>query len=290
MNLRYSIILFFTISTLVCCKNKEDSDSSDKVRDVYSEVNYSDSLIGKDEFDIFYKAIGADSFLVRNVNSFYNDRSAQMAWNVDGELTAAADNLYERIMEHMYASRDSQPVFVRLRDTWNAPSRYTPKGMSAPVHIDLLLTTSYFKYAEKTFSGSVQNLAQLEWYIPRKKVNYADMLDMLLSGKAEEGPLQHNNYYHQLKQSLVKYREIQDAGGFPRISPAVSTLKLNDNNPAVLPLRKLLFLTGDMKKPDTTSAVFDKVVADAVAIFQLRNGQEQTGVVDEATLSNMNAP
>lgn len=284
-----SIVFISIFSIFLSCKSDKDKSAED-VREAYSEVNYSDSLIGTDQFEIFYKAINADSFLVRNINAFYSDRNSQMAWNVNGELTAAADNLYERIMEHMYAARDSQAVFVRLRDTWDKPDRYTPQGMGAPIHIDLLLTASYFKYAEKTHSGSVQNLAQLEWYIPRKKVNYADMLDMLLSGKAEEGPLQYNNYYHSLKQSLVKYRTVQDSGGFPRISPAVSAVKVNESNAAVIPLRKLLYLTGDLTKNDTASAIYDNAVADAVSLFQSRHGEEQTGVVDETTLAKMNTP
>ncbi len=291
MNIRNIFIIFLALSIFFSCKNKDDDEkASDKVHEVYSEINYSDSLISSEQFEIFFKAIQADSFLVRNLNSFYNERNSQMAWNVSGELTAAADNLYERIMEHMYAARDSQPVFLRLYDTWNAPERYTPKGINAPIYIDMLLTASYFKYAQNTYSGSVQNLAQLEWYIPRKKIDFAEMLDILLSGKAEEGPLQQNPYYHQLKQKLVLYREVQDAGGFPRLSPAVSNLQPGQSNPEIIQLRKYLFLTADLVKADTASVVFDKFVSNAVSLFQSRNGLEETGFVDEVTLAHMKIP
>ncbi len=291
MNLSNFCILFFTLATLISCKNIDDKNQdSGKVREVYSEFNYSDSLIVTEQFQAFYKAIGADSFLVRNVSSFYNDRGSQMAWSVNNELTAAADNLYERIMEHMYAARDSQPVFLKLRDSWSAPLRYTPQEISAPVYIDLLLTASYFKYAEKTYSGSVQNLARLEWYIPRKKINYAEMLDMLLEGKSDEQPLQNNTYYQQLKQHLVQYRVIQDAGGLPRISDAVSGLKLNESNPGVPSLRKYLYLTGDLSNADTTEAIFDKAVAEAVGNFQMRCGYEKTDELDDKTLLKLNVP
>lgn len=291
MNLKSIFLLLFTAASLTCCKNIDDKkNDSGKVREVYSELNYSDSLISAGQFNAFYKSINADSFLVRNVNSFYNDRGSQMAWSINDELTAAADNLYERIMEHMYAARDSQAVFLKLRDTWNAPLRHTPKDVSAPVFIDLLLTASYFKYAEKTYSGSVQNLARLEWYIPRKKVNYSEMLDMLLEGKSDDEPLQNNTYYHVLKKQLVKYRVIEDAGGFPRITNAVINMKVNDSNPAVTSLRKYLYLTGDLENSDTSGVIFDKTVADAVGNFQSRNGQESTGIVDAATLAKLNVP
>ncbi len=291
MKLTPVFLLLFTAASITCCKNIDDKNNdSGKVREVYSELNYSDSLITSAQFDAFYKSINADSFLIRNVNSFYNDRGSQMAWSVNDELTAAADNLYERIMEHMYASRDSQAVFLKLRDTWNAPLKHAPKDVSAPVYIDLLLTASYFKYAEKTYSGSVQNLARLEWYIPRKKINYSEMLDMLLEGKSDEEPLQNNTYYHALKKQLVKYRVIEDAGGFPRIPNAVINLKFNDSNPGVTSLRKYLYLTGDMKNSDTSGVVFDKTVSDAVGNFQSRNGHERTGMVDAETFEKLTIP
>ncbi len=274
-----------------CCKNQDKNKiASAKVHEVYSEVNYTDSLIDQSQIDIFYSAIAADSFLVRNVNSFYNERDRQMAWSVDGELTDAADNLYERIMEHMYVTRDSQLVFLRLHDTWETPLRTTPKGMNTPVFIDLLLTASYFKYAEHTYSGSAKNLALLEWYIPRKKRNYVGMLDALIAGEAGEEPLQNNNYYQRLKDNLIKYRKIEDAGGWPEIPPEVVNLKLNDTSDALIPLRKYLFITGDLANGDTTSTLFDSFISDAISSFQQRHGKHKTGAPDKETIAEMNVP
>jgi len=290
MKIQNIFLLLFVLTTFCCCKNRDNNNNVDskKIREVYSEMNYSDSLIDRSQFDLFYKSIQADSSLIRNVNSFYSDRDYQMAWNVDGELTAPADNLYERILEHMYAERDSHRLFVRLHETWNAPKRHVPPGMEAPVHIDLLLTASYFKYAEKTYSGKVNNLGRLEWYIPKKKRDYAGMLDALLEGNTEEEPLQNNNYYHNLKQNLVKYRGIQDAGGWPTIPVSVTSLKEKDSSRSLITLRKFLFLTGDMSKPDTTSAFFDNQVSNAVSNFQQRHGRDKTGMVDKYTLEEMN--
>src|SRR6186713_165530 len=111
MNIRTFIICIVPIF-YTCCKAPDKKiTNSQKVVEEFSEINFTDSLIEQNQIDIFYKSIDADSFLVRNVNSFYNDRDKQMAWNVDGELTDAADNLYQRIMEYMYVARDSQPLY-----------------------------------------------------------------------------------------------------------------------------------------------------------------------------------
>jgi len=288
MRKRICFLIIFIPVMFAACKQK--SDNGDKIHEVYNDVNYSDSLIDRNQFDKFYRAIHADDFLVRNINNFYKERDNQLAWNDDGQLTSAADNLYERVMEHMYAERDSQEVFVRLNKTWTAPKRNTPKEMSAPVFIDLLLTASYFKYAEKSYSGSVKNLARLEWYIPRKKRNYTEMLDALLTGNAEEEPLQNNNAYQSLKKTLIRYRELEDAGGWPKIPVTVCSLRLNDTSQAVLSLRKYLFRTGDMPKKDTLSSLFDSQVSAAIANFQERHGQQKTGLVDEETLKQINVP
>src|SRR5688572_24127003 len=123
--MKIRIFIFCILSILyTCCKNQnKTTEEFEKVNEVYSEVNFTDSLIAQNQIDVFYKSVDADSFLIRNVNSFYNERGNQMAWNVDGELTHAADNFYERVMEYMYVARDSQPLFLKLRDTWESPAQ-----------------------------------------------------------------------------------------------------------------------------------------------------------------------
>ena len=44
-------------------------------------------------------------------------------------------------------------------------------------NLELLLTTTFFKYTEKAFSGINRTPRQLDWFIPRKKINPVELLD-----------------------------------------------------------------------------------------------------------------
>ena len=65
--------------------------------------------------------------------------------------------------------------------------------------LDLLLTTTSFKFAEKVYGDTTKKASNLQWFIPRKKKNYQVVIDSLVSSELCE-KLQEpvNQYYVRL--------------------------------------------------------------------------------------------
>ena len=79
----------------------------------------------------------------------------------------------------------------------------------------MLLTAQFFRYTRRAYQGSNQlDARELDWFIPRKKIDPSALLDSVLSRKgknlAELEPV--NRQYDLLKSYLLKYYEIEKKG------------------------------------------------------------------------------
>jgi murein L,D-transpeptidase YcbB/YkuD len=88
--------------------------------------------------------------------------------------------------------------------------------------------------------------------------------------------------------AIDRYREIVANGGWPTVPN--QQLRLGSNGPAVSALRRRLIVSGDIGPETGTSPVFDSYVEAAVRRFQARHGVIETGVVNQQTLTALNAP
>jgi len=96
--------------------------------------------------------------------------------------------------------------------------------------------------------------------------------------------------YPALRQSLAKYREILQRGGWKELTPG-TTLHPGDQGERVLQLRVRLHASGDlgtesMGPPD----FFDAGLEQAVRRFQRRHLLEDDGIVGRITLTALNVP
>ena len=88
---------------------------------------------------------------------------------------------------------------------------------SIVLNAELLLTAQFFRYTRRAYQGRNQLDAQeLDWFIPRKKIDPSALLDSLLSRKGknlkELEPV--NRQYNLLKEYLLKYYEIEKNGSW----------------------------------------------------------------------------
>jgi L,D-transpeptidase YcbB len=156
--------------------------------------------------------------------------------------------------------------------------------------LDLLLTVTFFKYAQKVYGGDTKNSFNHEWFIPRKKKDYQMVLDSLVSSalceKLQE-PL--NQRYILLKDKLRQYRIIQKKGGFPTIITSKKLIGIGQSDSSLLKVKQHLFLSGDLKVDDKT-IVFNDSLKTAVQLFQKRMGLLESGKLDKLTLKELNQP
>ncbi|MDP1971467.1 MAG: hypothetical protein Q8J87_00745, partial [Sediminibacterium sp.] len=117
---------------------------------------------------------------------FYTDRNFEYAWFDSTGLSEQAHHFYNLQNDHITRLTDSSLFNKSFHDLYNV---YANKPANAikenkdVLNTELLFTGQFFKYAAKVYKGADINLADLGWYIPRKKVNLHALLDSVIEKK-----------------------------------------------------------------------------------------------------------
>lgn len=267
------LLLLFT-----ACKKEVTSDTS---QDPLTNLTIEDAAITS-----FFKKNPENVTVKNSVLLFYKNRNNTYAWfNQDG-MTEAVLNFQNQLQNYSVDFRDNS-LYSKELDRLIASKENTEANTKQREFTELLLTTSYFKYAQKAFGGITKTAHELDWFIPRKKKNYQAMLDSLIGQDQNEKVHPVNPYYSKLLEKLHSYREIQKKGGFPLIKTNRKLLTINDQDSCVIALKQRLWLSGDLVSNDH-SIVYTKEAATAVSNFQQRLGLKENGAVNITTLTELN--
>ncbi|GGD83156.1 peptidoglycan-binding protein [Emticicia aquatilis] len=287
------MIALFLINALTGCKDKSKKKVVLADESVYSNENFTDLKVDSLEISSFFKTYNSTDSIKNEVSAFYSRRNFQFAWLNKNGLSHAAPDFYSQLQNYSNDFADST-LNNDILDSLLADAQYNEKEFlkhkDRMHNLELLLTTTFFKFAHRAYGGTTKNPIDLEWFIPRKKKNYQALLDSLVSSKqADRVQEPVNQYYIALKEKLRQYREIQKKGGFPKIITSKKVLALGDKDSSVLNLKNYFLITGDWKEKDTTM-LFTDSLASAVKRFQKRMGLAENGKVSTATLAALNVP
>lgn len=284
--------ILFVIFTFVSC-NKPKKKASLVDESVYSTQNFTDLVLDSTAVVSFLNKSSETDSIKNQVSEFYTRRNFQFAWFNTNGLTLAASNFYSQLETYSVDFEDNSLKNSQLETLINAAQSDEKQFLTQKTdlqNLDLLLTTTFFKYAQKTYSGTTKNTRDLEWFIPRKKKDYQTLLDSLVSlNKGEKIQEPVNQYYLLLKEQLKKYRVIQKNGGFPTVITDKKLLVVGDSNACLVNAKKHLFLTGDLKINDNTN-IFTDTLAKAVQRFQHRMGLTENGKINPVTIIEFNKP
>lgn len=287
------MILLFLVNALTGCKEKPKKKVVLADESVYSSENFTDLTVDSLEISNFFKTYNNSDSIKNEVSAFYSRRNFQFAWlNKDG-LTHAAPDFYSQLQNFSNDFADStlnnRALDSLLIEAQNNSKEFL-KHKDRMHNLELLLTTTFFKFAHRAYTGTTKDPIDLEWFIPRKKKNYQILLDSLVSSKEVDRVQEPvNQYYIALKAKLRQYREIQKKGGFPKIVTSKKILAVGDKDSAVLSLKNYFLISEDWKEEDTTM-LFTDSLANAVKRFQKRMGLNESGKVNAATLTELNIP
>lgn len=284
-------ILFVIVIIAGCNKPKKKSKAIDE--SIYSKQDFTDLIIDSTAVTNFLSIASETDSTKNQVRDFYTRRNFQFAWVNSKGLTLSASNFYSQLQSYSIDFEDNSLKNEQLNTLYNAAQSNKKqffKQKADMQQFDLLLTTTFFKYAQKEYGGTTKNTLDLEWFIPRKKKDYQILLDSLVSmayGETTQEPV--NQYYKSLKEQLKKYRAIQKNGGFPTIIANKKIYTVGDSNVCLVNIKKHLLLTGDLKTNDNT-IVFTETLANAVTRFQHRMGLTENGKINQATIVELNKP
>ncbi|MFM1969848.1 MAG: hypothetical protein RL152_1225 [Bacteroidota bacterium] len=214
---------------------------------------------------------------------FYNTRSFELAWHDSTGRIEAFQILFNRVMQMEENGLNEQIPY--LEDF----KRFANKEKNDSTEfVDLMQTAQYFHFAGHVLNGLSEHELQLqEWYIPKVKKNYADLLEKFISGDKDAFDKTLYPQYQLLRNALVQLRQIQQNGGWPTVSFTGSALRLTENNPVVAVIKKRLKISGEFQANDTSS-LFSIDLDYAVRQFQQKQGLLADGIVGSRTILAMN--
>jgi len=297
-NIRRAIYFLVFIFFLQGCKEKNnDLYARELPRDITitTKLSHNEIFFDSTRMENFMATQNFHDSLVHRIRSYYNNRNYQYAWFFEDGLAEYAGSFYEIYEDYLGYSGDSSlynPQLKLFYDTLTNSNFHFNKDDDIVFKTEILLTAQFFRYSRRAYMGKNQiNPRELEWFIPRKKINPSSFLDTLLNHKgkdfADYEPI--NKQYNLLKNYLLKYYEIERKGGWKQIKLNKKALKIGDTS-SLLPLIKHhLYLTGDLDQADS-SQVFDLKLEQAVKRFEQRYGFIEDGVITSSHIKEMNRP
>ncbi len=127
-----------------------------------------------------------------------------------------------------------------------------------------------------------QDISQAEW--PQ---SYEASPEMAVGREAT--PILSSATINATQAAIQKYEDLVAHGGWNAV-PGGPELRVGSKSKAVQALRERLVASGDLDPVAGMGPMFNSFVEAAVKRFQARNGLGQTGVVNEATLAELNVP
>jgi L,D-transpeptidase YcbB len=288
----FNCLLLF-LALMSCSKNKAANKGILPDTSIYSSQNFSEKILDSTILADFYQKYHTEDSLQTQITEFYKRRNYQYAWFDKNGITEACHIFYNQL-QSFSSDFDDSTINTKLIDSLINIAQKEDKTSILPeseTHkIEFLLTSNFFKYAEKAFGGISKNTFDLEWFVPRKKKNFQILLDSIISNSKSKN-LQYpvNQYYTTLTSQLRNYKSIGKSGGFPKIVALQKQIILGESDTCLVALKAYLLMTGDIKTKDIT-LVFDENLKTGIKNFQNRHGLTESGILNKATLAELNIP
>ena len=162
--------------------------------------------------------------------------------------------------------------------------------------LELLLTDAFLLLSAHLAGGKVDNRTFMpRWKVPgiREGVDTQRFVDSTLQNKQIienlRGLVPGHPEYARLKHSLLKYRQIEEKGGWQSFRKVLPNLEKGMWHPDIHLLRERLAAEqGDIEPGSDDENLFDHSLREQVILFQQRNGLEANGIVDAATVRMLN--
>jgi L,D-transpeptidase YcbB len=295
--MRNGILFLIVIFFVSCTESFKQAASQPVQRDKsISPANaYSQLFLDSAAMEKFIVAYSLNDSLASRVRSFYNSRNYEYGWFFNDGIADYASTFLEMQNDYISYSGDSTLYNSELSKLFDSLSNANYKFNASDSNVlktELMLSCQFFRFARRAYQGSNQlDAKELEWFIPRKKVDAVALLDSLIKNKGKNvqqyEPV--NRQYNLLKNYLVKFYTIKQNGGWQPINREKKSFKLGDSSTTISLVKKRLSLEEDLAQNDTTP-IFDTATQIAVKNFQHRYGLKEDGVVNVSVVNEMNTP
>ena len=305
MKNRFTLILLSAMC-FIACHSKKSNDSTTENDETKTEKQkkiskrdysithanaFNNFFIDSSDLENYITTSNVEESIARRMRSFYNARNYEFAWFSAEGLTEQALGFWTLKNYSGDTAKKSKALQRRMDDLMNDDDLSPKNTDKTIINTELQLTENLIDYTRSKYEKGYVKRKEMERFVPFKKADPLYLADSLLNKKHKDEKYfsDINEAYKLLKDQLDKYLTIAKNGGWPEITADSKTFKPGKNSPAILDMKKLLYLTGDLPGKDTTD-VFDDTLKTGIKNFQKRYGYTQDGVVSSSLLKEMNVP
>lgn len=267
---------------------------TERDKSITPQNSFTDLFLDSMRLEQFVTDQNIDSATAQHMRSFYNSRNYQYAWFTKDGLSEPGLSFWNLLLSFISLSKDSslfnKELASHMVDFTDGDTLFRTDKQTL-IKTELGLTRQFFIYAKTAYAGRVDP-EELQWFIPRKKIDALALLDSLVAHKGETleewEPV--NREYQALKKELIRFNDIADKGGWqPIVLAEKKSYKPGDSSMAVLQTKLRLAASGDWQLPDS-SAVYDSTFIAVVKKAQRRFGFKEDAVIDRALADALNVP
>ncbi|WP_295126698.1 L,D-transpeptidase family protein [uncultured Chitinophaga sp.] len=284
------LLLLLTAMVAVSCQQNAPKkqaairDTTHYTREEYISLTLDSNLLNN--------YLARDTQYADYIRDFYRKRNFHYAWINESGVTEQAGSFLNMMgMDASYGIGAADSALMMLFDTLTAQGKLRSGDTTLP-HADIQLTSRFFSYANKTWGGMTSDKARdLEWYIPRKKMDMSSLLDSVVAAKPGDlaGKEPVNRQYNLLRRELARLSELEGKTKWDTIKIDKKSYKKGDSAEAIGAVKARLSALGDLKENEN-SPLFTVALDSALRSFQTRFGLTVNGEINQSTLNALNVP
>ncbi|MBV8254474.1 MAG: L,D-transpeptidase family protein [Chitinophaga sp.] len=299
MSIRFytSISLLFLLAFVACQSNSGERKRL-KARDTvhYTKQEYIEKTLDSNQLNSFLAAHPNYQPYGEFIKNFYRQRDYHYAWINKDTLTEQAGNFVNMMKnDAAFGLQDSTvrtPELKMLTDSLALTDSTMAVSAADIPRTEMMLTAQFFSYGNKVWGGlTSDNAKDLEWFIPRKKLDLASILDSALSktGGNIESNAPVNPQYKMLRERLKQLAVINEKTKWDTLAAPTKSLKKGDSSALIANVKLRLEAFGDLPGHDS-SGTFDLATDTAVRNYQTRMGLKVDGQISSAVTKSLNVP
>lgn len=285
--------IILSVLLLVCfaCSNNAHEKNVDRDTTINETTSFNNLFLDSNTIHQFFVSNQKYSKYEKQFDDFYRERNYEYAWFDSSGIGDQARGFISLLSSTMATMQDSSLYNQRLMSLYykfedSSDQKHTPDEV---LNTELLLTGQFFHYAAKMYRGTDSNIADLGWFIPRKKINLTALLDSVIITKDTQVDkfASLNEQYSKLKAFLPSFYALQKQGNWDTIPQRKKPLHLKDDTIIIATIKDRLHRLGDMPEVDSTT-LFDTALFTAVKTFQRRMGLSVDGAIGPKMIEEIN--
>jgi murein L,D-transpeptidase YcbB/YkuD len=252
-------------------------------------------VLDSNEITVFLNKFPEFKEFAGDFRLFYRNRSYNYSWFDQQGLIEPA----EVLLSHLEETRERYISYkIPYQDTLRKLFRddesregLAPRKPDATT--ELMLTGQYFHYAKKRWGQRLEGSQEsLEWYLPKKKLDYTGLLQQALEGADYDSITNSvmNRYYLGLRKALNNYRALSNK--YPDPLPAITlakSLKPGDSSASLPLVRQRLHIFGFLPAPGGGNT-YDPALISAVNRYKKTIGVKDDGLITKEMVAALNVP